>query len=312
MDRRPRVAGFHPRDIEGTIDTHNRGRRHLLGCRVDQHLSRCGRRIRIPGLVVRDDREGVLHAVLQARDLGARIARREGPATIPIGDRVARNRAAVRGARLETHERRSRTHRGHRHVLRRIGTVQDLHDDAALHDAIRVIRRIHDAVHDDHVAMEARLGCHRQNIPVAGGRSLPHVHRRVEDDERLRKRVRRVLRQIHVRSLTSVDLDARVRRRHEGFRGLHDRHRNIGIDRARPIIDADRDRADRTLRLVLLAGHRQIEAVQGHVDATGGLDHGVREGTLRLIVRVVHHLREIHRHGLALSHEDRGRGQTRR
>ena len=258
-----------------------------------------------------DHRKGVFNAVLQARHFHAGVTRILRMPVHRVDDRVARNGPTVGSGLLEGHERTARTGRGRGHVLRRIGTVQDLDDDAALHDAIRVIRCVHDAVDDDHVAVEARLGGHRQHVAVAGRAALPHVHGRVQDHERIRERIRRVLRQVHGRRLAGVDLDARVRRRHEGLRGLHDRHRNIRGDRARAVVHAHRDRADRSLGLVLLARNGQRVAVQGHVDASGDLHDAVVEGALRLVVRVVNHLGEVHGHVLSLTHENRGRGQAR-
>ena len=259
-----------------------------------------------------DDREGVFDAVLQACHFHARVGRAFGLSAHRVDDRVARNGSAVRSGCLEAHESTARAGRGRGHLLRRVGSVQDLDDDAALHDAVRVVRRVHDAVDDDHVTVEARLGAHGQHVAIARRGALAHVHGRVQDHERIRERVRRVLRQVHGRRLTRVDLDACVRRRYEGLRGLHDRHRNVGVDRARAVVHAHRDRADRPLGLVLLARHGQRVAVQGHVDAAGDLHHTIVEGALRLVVRVVHHLGEINRHVLALAHENRGRGQARR
>ena len=255
-----------------------------------------------------DDREGVFDAVLQARHFHARVGRAFGLPAHRVDDRVPRNGPTVGSGLLEAHESTARAGRGRGHLLRRVGSVQDLDDDAALHDAVRVVRRVHDAVDDDHVTVEARLGGHRQHVAITRRGALTHVHGRVQDHERIRERVRRVLRQVHGRRLTRADLDTCVRRRHEGLGGLHDRHRNVGVDRARAVVHAHRDRADRPLGLVLLARHGQRVAVQGHVDAAGDLHHTIVEGALRLVVRVVHHLGEINLHVLTLTHEDRGRG----
>ena len=200
-------------------------------------------------------------------------------------------------------------------VLGAIRAVAHRHRHAALDHARRVQRLIDHSIDDHHVPVEARARAHRQDRALRVHRALANLNGRpLNRDRRVRERVRRVLRQIHVHGAARIRDDLRERRLDERARRGHDLDRHLRAHRAtRAIVHAQRQRASGPRPRTGLRAHRQAGLrLITHRDPRGDVRHAVGEGRRVGRIRVGDHQRQVHGRLFARRDADHRRRDRRR